>query len=247
MVKASWPLPRVVTHRCGGTLAPENTLIGLEFTLAHHVAAVEFDVMLSGEGTPIVIHDEDLLRTTGQPGVVAQAADAEILQRDAGRWHSARFAGERIPLFADAIVRCRALGIVANVEIKPAEGFDVATGEAAARLAAKGWLGAQAQPLLSSFSPVALQAAMNVAPELPRALLVDAVPEDFAAAVAAVGGVGLVCNGRRLDAATIVRVKTAGLGLGIYTENDPERARQLLDWGVDSVITDRPDLLAHLA
>ncbi|WP_341674931.1 glycerophosphodiester phosphodiesterase [Niveibacterium sp. SC-1] len=246
-MSSAWPLPRVVTHRCGGTLAPENTLIGLEFTLAHGVSAVEFDVMLSGEGTPILIHDEDLLRTTGRPGAVAQTPDAEIVQRDAGSWHSARFAGERIPLFADAIERCRALGIVANVEIKPAEGFDAVTGEAAARMAAVGWQGTGGQPLLSSFSPTALQAAMHAAPGLPRALLVDGVPEDFGAAVAAVGGIGLVCNGRKLDAATVARIKAAGLGLGTYTENDPGRARQLLDWGVDSVITDRPDLLAHLA
>ena len=60
----SWVLPRVFAHRCGGALAPENTLAGLRIAQALGFGAVEFDVMLSADGSPWLIHDEALERTT---------------------------------------------------------------------------------------------------------------------------------------------------------------------------------------
>lgn len=64
-----WPHPRLIAHRCGGALAPENTLAGLRKAFELGYRAVEFDVMLSGDGTPVLIHDETLERTTdGQIG-----------------------------------------------------------------------------------------------------------------------------------------------------------------------------------
>ena len=67
-----FPLPRWFGHRGGGALAPENTLAGIRLAGRLGFAAVEFDVMLSGDGTPVLIHDETLERTNaplrGPPG-----------------------------------------------------------------------------------------------------------------------------------------------------------------------------------
>lgn len=243
----SWPLPRIVAHRCGGVLAPENTLIGLEFALAHQCHAVEFDVMLSGSGTAVLIHDETLERTTDGQGRVCEMPDESLLRLDAGSKRAARFAGERIPLFADAIRRCQALGIAIDIEIKPAAGYERETALRAAELAAKAWPVGVEPPLLSSFSVEALEVAAQLAPHLPRAILFEAVPADWMPQLAAVGATGIVCDGRKLTERTARAIKRAGFGLATYTENDPEYARRLLDYGVDSVITDRPDLLAGLA
>ena len=75
-----WPLPAVVAHRCGGALAPENTLAGLDASAACGCRGVEFDVMLSADGTPFLIHDETLARTTDGHGAVAATVDA-VLRR----------------------------------------------------------------------------------------------------------------------------------------------------------------------
>ncbi|MGA7479774.1 MAG: glycerophosphodiester phosphodiesterase family protein, partial [Azonexus sp.] len=58
------PLPRWIAHRGGGSLAPENTLAGIHLAASFGYRAVEFDVMLSADGTPVLIHDETLERTT---------------------------------------------------------------------------------------------------------------------------------------------------------------------------------------
>lgn len=65
------PPPRYFAHRGGGTLAPENTLAGIRLAARLGYRAVEFDVMLSGSGTPVLIHDETLERTTNGSGAVA--------------------------------------------------------------------------------------------------------------------------------------------------------------------------------
>jgi glycerophosphoryl diester phosphodiesterase len=70
------PLPRWFAHRGGGSLAPENTLAGIRLAARLGYKAVEFDVMLSGDGTPVLIHDETLERTTNGVGRVCETPDA---------------------------------------------------------------------------------------------------------------------------------------------------------------------------
>lgn len=240
-----WPYARVFAHRCGGVLAPENTLAGLEVA-SRHATGVEFDVMLSGSGTPVLIHDETLERTTDGSGRVAATPDARLRELDAGSWHDTRFAGERIPTLDEVARQCRARGLDVNLEIKPSAGQDVATARIAALRASALWRGAARLPLLSSFSETALRVAAEVAPELPRGLLVGAIPRDWHERCRALGVVALHADARRLTRAQAQGVRDAGLWLVVYTENDPERARRLFDWGVSCVITDRPDRLAAM-
>ena len=174
----NWPHPRLIAHRCGGALAPENTLAGLRVAAELGYRGAEFDVMLSGDGTPVLIHDETLERTTDGRGRVADMSDAELARLDAGGWHGPQFAGEPLPSFGDAAELCQALGLWANVEIKPSRGQEAETGRKVALEARELWAGLP-PPLLSSFSLEALEAARAAAPELPRGLLFVAPPADW--------------------------------------------------------------------
>ena len=69
------PLPRWIAHRGGGSLAPENTLAGIRLAARLGYRAVEFDVMLSADGTPFLVHDETLERTTNGQGRVCATPD----------------------------------------------------------------------------------------------------------------------------------------------------------------------------
>jgi glycerophosphoryl diester phosphodiesterase len=240
--KAPWPYARVFAHRCGGLLAPENTLAGLEVA-GRHACGVEFDVMLSGSGTPVLIHDETLERTTDGSGRVALTTDVRLRALDAGSWCDARFAGERIPTLDEAARECLARGLDVNLEIKPSAGQDEATARIAALRASKLWRGATRLPLLSSFSEAALRVAAEVAPELPRGLLVEAIPQDWRERCRSLGVMALHADASRLTSAQAQSVSASPLWLVVYTENDPARAQRLFEWGVNCVITDRPDLV----
>jgi glycerophosphoryl diester phosphodiesterase len=234
----AWPYPRVIAHRGGGSLAPENTLAALRTGASRGFRGVEFDVMLAGDGTPVLIHDETLERTTGAAGSVASTGYRDLAVLDAGAWKGAQWRGERIPRFEDAAKLCRELDLWANVEIKPAAGHDAATGAAAARIAAEQWRGARLQPLLSSFSSEALGAAQRAAPELPRGHLFDAIPADWRARLESFDCVALHCNWRSLDAALCARIHEAGYAILAWTVNDVTLARRLFAWGVNAIFTD---------
>jgi len=243
MVARAWPLAPVLAHRGGGAFAPENTLAGLTAAAALGCAGVEFDVMLSGSGSPVLIHDETLDRTTDGWGSVADTADDGLRRLDAGRWFDDRFAGERIPMLAEAAERCIALGLSVNLEIKPSRGADEATGRVVAGDARARWAAAALRPLLSSFSMKALAAAADVAPELHRGLLVGEIPADWRERCRSVGAVALHADARHLHGDAVAELRDAGLWVVAYTVNDPARAAALFAYGANCVITDRPDLV----
>jgi len=226
-----WPYPRVVAHRGGGKLAPENTLGAIRLGAQLGFQGVEFDVMLAGDGTPVLMHDETLERTTDGRGRVPELGYAQLAALDAG-------AGEPVPRFEDAVRLCRALGLWANVEIKPAQGYERRTGEAVARMAAELWRGAPLPPVLSSFSPLALAAARQAAPQLPRGLLVGRIPPRWREMLGDLECVALHANYRALNARLVAEAHGAGCAVLAWTVNDLRSARKLLGWGVDCLVTD---------
>lgn len=233
----AWQDIRLIAHRCGGALAPENSLAGLQIAHDRGYRAVEFDVMLSGDGTPVLIHDETVDRTTSGSGAVASMSDEALFALSLAGGPHAAFRDERIPRFADAARRCQALGLLANVEIKPAEGFERATAERVAAMSRALWRD-MPPPLLSSFSETALAVARDVAPELPRALLVEWVPADWRARVDRLGCIALHCAARQLRWRWLDEARAAGLAVRCYTVNRPAQAGRLFARGVDAIFTD---------
>jgi glycerophosphoryl diester phosphodiesterase len=251
-----WPFPRVLAHRGGGTLAPENTIAALGVGRAHGFRGVEFDAMLTADDVPVLIHDPTLERTTSGRGEVAAHSAAQLARLDAGSWHSAAFAGEPVPAFEDAVRYCRAHGLWINIEIKPAPGAAGRTGDLVACATARLYADlmrpggdaaaniAPQVPLFSSFDRESLEAAHAAAPDIPRGYLFDRIPADWCEALQALGCVALHTNHRHLTRAQAAAVKDAGYWLFCYTVNDPARAQTLSDWGVDAFCTDRIDLIS---
>jgi glycerophosphoryl diester phosphodiesterase len=250
-----WPYARVLAHRGGGALAPENTLAAIRTGLARGFRAVEFDAMLPADETPVLMHDATLTRTARVEGKVTEWSAARLQQLDVGSWHSAQFAGETVPTLTDALAFCREHRIWPNVEIKPAPGREGPTGAAVARETARMYADLLVPgvdradeadprlPLLSSFSHDALLAARETVPELPRGWLVDQVPRPWHVEIEALGCVSLHADQKYLSAEMARSVKASGVWLFCYTVNEPARARELLSWGVDAFCTDRIDLI----
>ncbi|MEO8145895.1 MAG: glycerophosphodiester phosphodiesterase [Betaproteobacteria bacterium] len=230
----AWPYPRIVAHRGGGALAPENTLGAIRLGASMGFKGVEFDVMLAGDGTPVVIHDETVDRTTDGKGEVSRMSYAELSGFAIDKT-------EKIPRYEDVVRLCRELGIWANVEIKPAKGHELATGDAVARMTRELWKGAPVAPLLSSFSPVALAAAQEAAPELPRGGLCDQLPEGWRSILKQLGCTAIHCNYKSLNGKLAADIHEAGYAILLWTVNDPAIARQMLALGADCLVTDALD------
>lgn len=241
MIK-SWPYPHIVAHRGGGKLAPENTLAAIDTGARYGHTMIEFDAKLSRDEHIFLLHDDTLDRTSNGWGIAGELPWHQLAQLDVGGWFAKEFSNERLPLLEAVAARCRQHNLMANIEIKPTTGYEAQTGRVIALAARELWQG-EIAPLLSSFSFTALEAAMQAAPELPRGLLLDEWHDEWRTMTEALDCVSIHLNHRLLDAERTTEIKRAGLKILVYTVNQPERARTLLEWGVDAICTDRIDII----
>jgi len=244
-MKKPWPYPRIVAHRGGGRHAPENTLAAIRLGQSLGFQAHELDVKLSLDGVALLMHDATLERTTGARGRPADLPWEALRTLDAGAWHSEAFRGEPIPSFEAAAQLLRSCDTQAHLEIKPTPGFDRATGEKVARETQRLWAGAAVAPIFSSFSFEALMAARETAPQLPRGWLIDEPTEADWHRLEALDASSLHTNHRKFDLSVLPKLHDRGYRVMLYTVNDPDRAEQLLEAGVDGVFTDELELFAQ--
>lgn len=242
MKTSVWPYPHIVAHRGGGCLAPENTLAAIDTGHRYGQRMIEFDAKLSADQQVFLLHDDDVDRTTNGQGLAGKQSWQSLSRLDAGAWFGESFQGEPLATLQQVALRCQQYDMMANIEIKPSPGDEVLTGTRVAQQADKLWQGMTA-PLLSSFSIASLAAAQAAVPGLPRGLLLDEWRDDWQPLTDRLECVALHLNHRLLDAARTRELKQAGLRVLVYTVNDPQRARELLGWGVDMICTDRIDLI----
>lgn len=245
---ANWPYPRWVAHRGAGKLAPENTMSAFRLGAQHGYRFFECDAKLSKDGVLFLMHDATLERTTNGHGIGSKLSMGEIAQLDAGSWHSRAFAGENLPTL-EALARwCLANQLHLNVEIKPTPGQELETGRACGELMNRIWPQDVVQPLFTSFKTESLKGAREVAPHIPRGLLVDKfadgagdadlqIAKDLACSV-------MVLNHALWSPALVAKVHGAGLRCSSYTVDDEWAAQRLIDLGTDGIITDRVDLFS---
>jgi glycerophosphoryl diester phosphodiesterase len=220
--------PRVIAHRCGGTLADENSLAGLTVVARLGCRAVEFDVMLTADGIPILMHDETLDRTTRCIGRVAERTLGEI-----------RACDRSVATLAEALAVCRQNGLWANIELKPSAGCEAATGEIAGKLLAAEWDG---QGVVSSFSEKSALAGRRYLPDAAFALLYERLPPDWQTSSVRLGARSVHLAAEALTADIVAELRQADLPVAAYTVNDRKAADRLFSLGVAAVFTDRPDL-----
>lgn len=241
-------LTKVIGHRGAAGYAPENTLEGIHTAADIGVEWVELDVKLTKDDVPIIFHDEELSRTTNGSGLVAETLYTDIKQMEAGSWFSDSFSGIKIPTLEEAIDVLIERDLGFNLEIKPCPGREKETAEAALDILAQYWDDHQ-RLLISSFQPVCLEVARDMAPDWARGLLLAAEGEEEE------------INPDWKDLADYLDVKSVNLGsriaqrdvveeimdldyhIMIYTVNDPIEARQYQSWGVDSLFSDEPDVI----
>lgn len=234
----------IIAHRGAGRLAPENTLAAMRLAARYRLTMVEFDVGLSRDEIPVVVHDRNIRRTSDGEGNVDELTLAQLAQFDFGGWHGPEFAGEPLATLYSIAAFTLANNIRSNIEIKPQPGRETLTGQVVAGVAARLWRQAASPPLLSSFSEASLLSARDAAPQLPRALLLDGpLPNDWCERAARLGCVGLHLPQEHVDRDTILALHGKGYKIAAWTVNDVVRARQLLQWGCDALFTDAIDTL----
>jgi glycerophosphoryl diester phosphodiesterase len=248
--------PLVFAHRGGALLRPENTIEAFDHGLSFGADGLELDVHLSRDGVVVVHHDDTLERTTSGSGPIAACTADELDRIDAGYRFTPdpqssspsypfRGRGIGVPTLRTVLQRYRAARLIIELKTADAELAHRTIDEVRAA-------DALGRVVLGSFYGRAMSAARAYEPSLPtgaareetRWALYRArvrwplgrtryrelqVPERAGSTVIVTPN--FVAHAHR-----------AGLPVRVWTVNDPDDMKRLLAWGVDSLISDRPDL-----
>jgi glycerophosphoryl diester phosphodiesterase len=225
--------PRVFAHRGGSALASENTIAAFDNGMALGADGLELDVHLSRDGVVVVHHDANLDRTTTLSGPIAARSVDELARVD-------------VPTLADVLARYPDVPIVIELKVNsPALAAAVIDVVRSARAVPRVCLG--------SFGLRVLRAARALEP----AIATSAAREEVRWAlyrtwcrwpVTRVAWAGyqipeLAGRTRVVSKRFVDDAHWAGLGVQVWTVDAEDDARRLLGWGVDALITDRPDII----
>src|SRR4030095_14502086 len=236
-------IPRIIGHRGAAKAAPENTLESLREAKRQGAAWVEVDAKLTADNAVILLHDDLLDRTTSGKGAAAQVTLEQIRALDVGSWLAPAFAGALVPTLEETVRELIALGLHFNFEIQPCPRGELVTAKFVRRELQRLWPAQAPKPLISSFAYASLEVAHRLAPEFPRAVLVEEVPENWQALCEGVAAIALNPWHKTLTPEWTKAVEKAGDKEISYTVNETPRARELFDWGVDAVFSDVPGQL----
>lgn len=232
-------MPWIIAHRGASDYEPENTLRAFQRAIDLGADMIELDVYLSADGEVVVIHDEDVSKTTDGTGRVSDLTLDELRRLDAGK-------GESIPTLQEVIDlvrgRCRLY-----VELKGAT-----TPRPVAGLIRSA--GLAAETIVGSFQPALIRQARALGREIPTSLLVGAEGDDPVAQALTAGAtfVHLCWEARSHNPAEFVtaellaRIRRHRLGVILWHEERPDVIEALRGLDVDGICSNRPDLLRRM-
>jgi glycerophosphoryl diester phosphodiesterase len=247
--------PLLIAHRGGSGLAPENTLPAFLNGSGRWAAdMIELDVRATADGRCVVLHDTLVDRTTNGTGPVAAMTFTQVRELDAGYRFTAdggvtfpfRDTGVRIPTIEEVFEALPSIRITVEVKAGAAQAplfeairrFDardrvIAAGMYDRNRSLFGTYDGAISGSLEELKPFWMRHRIGLGwLRAPKCDVVQ-IPE--------------VWNGRRLVTPRLARdLHRHGIPLHVWTINEPADMHRLLDWGIEGLITDRPDVLGRV-
>jgi glycerophosphoryl diester phosphodiesterase len=247
--------PQVFAHRGGCDLGPENTIAAFDIGMGTGADGLELDVHLSADGVVVVHHDRTLDRTTNASGPVAARTAAELAQVDAGyrfeRGGAFPFRGQGIGVstLADVLQRYRDTPTIIEIKV-----YTAAMGEAVAEqirrsnaldyVCVAGFGLASARAARAALPGVPASASQ---PEVRLALYRSWLRWPVRHAPYHTYQVPESAQGTRIVSPRFIRdAHAAGMKVQVWTVDEEADMRRLLEWGVDGLISNRPDVAVRV-
>lgn len=233
----------VFGHRGAKAYAPMNTIPAFEMAAKQRADGIELDVHRTKDGEVVIVHDFTVDATTNGSGRVVDLTLAELKALDAGSWFSEAFSGVKIPTLDETF---EAVGqqVFVNVEIKSNDVFSDGVEQAVANVISNHNM--QSRVIVSSFNPLAVRRFAKIMPDVPLAYLsAPETPDYFRLVLKNVTYHAEHPYHEMIDSGYVEQCRQDGYWLNTWTVNHSQRAKELRDMGVNTIITDNPDLIVN--
>ncbi|RBW47012.1 glycerophosphoryl diester phosphodiesterase [Psychromonas sp. B3M02] len=232
----------IAGHRGAASLAPENTLSAFKKALQSGAKWIELDTQLSADKIPVIFHDETVDRCTNGEGLVADFTFSQLQALDTGSWFSAVFIGEQIISLEQTLLFFMENDLNMNLEIKvhhseQAEPLVDAVSKVLAKVNFP-----NEKLIISSFSELALAHCHRVMPSIRLGYITDKNPLIKLEKLKPLNLYSVHIDHKILEETMAKKVTDSGLKLIIWTLNDVTQADKFRSWGVEMIITDKPDV-----
>jgi glycerophosphoryl diester phosphodiesterase len=241
----------VYAHRGGAKLRPENTLLAFDHGLALGADGLEFDVHLSRDGVVVVHHDATLERTTNGRGPLAALTADELGRLDAGHhFDGFRARAGGIPRLDEVLRRYRSARFIIELKVNEPElahrTIDAIRAAGAVDRVALGSFGTRVLRAARAYEPAIRTGSSREETRL--ALYRSWVRWPVRRPPYQEYQVPEIAGRTRVVSPRFVRyAHDAGLAVKVWTVNEAGDIRRLLSWGVDAIISDRPDIAVEVA
>jgi glycerophosphoryl diester phosphodiesterase len=246
----------VIAHRGSSGVAPENTLAAIRLAIAQKADVIENDIQRTRDGALVIMHDTTLVRTTDAEQVFPDRAPwnvgdftlAEIKQLDAGSWFAPKFAGERVPTLAEWV---NAIGQQAGMLLEPKSpelypGIAVDLDKELRSLPAFNRALQNDRVVVQCFDHPWLRTYKELAPDVPVGLLYGNKPTETDIAAAATWAQQVNPALGAIDQTTVGQVHSHGMEIHVWTVNAGQDMHRAIDWQVDGIITNYPQVLRDI-
>ena len=241
-------VPLIIGHRGASAVAPENTMAAFREAIAVGADGIEFDVRLTRDGVPVVIHDSTLRRTAGLNQRVSDLTWQELGKVDVGSWFRfGSFANETVPSLAELFTLFQTNDGTLYLEMKcdsPAEHRPLA--EACSRMIAEHSL--KQRVVVECFQLPALKVLKEIDSEIKTAALFERslTKENIITRAIEVGAMAVALHHRLARKELVEKSKQAGLHVAVWTVDDPAWVQRAREIGIDALITNDPARLLNL-
>jgi glycerophosphoryl diester phosphodiesterase len=250
--------PTVIAHRGASAYAPENTLAAVDKAAELGIDWVENDVQRTKDGVLVVLHDDNLRRTTDveevfpdrAPWKVRDFTTAEIARLDAGSWFGHAYADARVPTLVQYVRRVEAHHQNLLLEIKNPDLYPGIEGQTLKVLADQNWLDPShlaSRLIVQSFSAAAVRAVHELKPAVKTAFLGTPPVTDLSACAAFADQINPSYGSLSKGYVSAVHAFTGPHGRPLevltWTVDTAATTRLVAGYGVDGIITNKPDVV----
>lgn len=228
-------------HRGASGYYPENTMLAFEKAIEMGCDGIETDVQMTADGVLVLIHDENLKRTTGVDAFVKDYNFNELRKLNAANYHSMKEVFQYIPTVEELLELAKKNNIIINFEIKT--GIVFYEGIEKKLIDLINTYNMKDNVIISSFNHYALIECKKIDSEIKTAILyAEALyhPEDYCKTVDADGLHPVLYA---INSSIIMDAHKKGLFVQPYTVNDEATMKQFIQIGIDGIITNYPDKL----